>query len=406
VSSARQASYEGARALDTALALFQERAVLIALEAARAAAAGNDASALTVAIAALETSEPGKQGKLAATIAELKLQLATLQSGKSTGAALPDLVGFDKLADLDAFPERSGGWGVSGGWAVNNGDATLQRSDCGNARTATVAFRFAQAVGGVHIDFRGCRLMLDLGRQSWRLDSKGDRRADTALPLVANTRYTVHMAWDEAAGVMAVGINQAEPVKIRPGALSAGFRIGLDAGAGIEIDQVELRRLGAPAAVADEATMQKQREVLKQVLGFEHFGGAYKDPASEAIVLPGAGNQRAGIGAPLRSDVIGMRFAIDGRGPIEQPGMLMLSLGIADGVRPTGKFLEFKLPPAGAAPMQVEVRWTATKYTVSLRQPGMADHFIENDRAADAQHLIIAATGPGRILTTPDPIRP
>ena len=139
--------------------------------------------------------------------------------------------------------------------------------------------------------------------------------------------------------------------------------------------------------------------MLRTALGLEHYGGAYKDPGSEAIILPGADGRRAGIGCPLRADTVGMRFTLAGSGSREQPGELWLALGVADAVAGTGKFLKMALPPAGAPPMQVEVRWTAGKYTVSIRQDGMEPYFTENDRAPDAKHLIIAASGPAACST-------
>jgi len=400
---AAEAGFARGDELERLIQLHRERSLLQLLDRATKALRSNDPDQLADAIAQLRKAA-GNNPALEPDIARLEKAQEQLQQGgtPALGAGGKDHVTFGALDDLEAFPQRDGSWSISDGRLNNKSDASLERSDCGNARSLNIAFMTPEQTGGMTVQFRGVRLVIDLTAQSFLIDSSQERVPPQNFPFLPHTRHSLHLALAED-GRMRIEINQAEPILIRHGKLTSDLSIVTDTGAQIGIDEIEIRRLGGDDGSDDAGIDPALQEALAKALGLLPLGGAYKDPDSPAIVLPRIASGMSGIGVPIRDNLRGVQFQVVGQ------GQLIVGLGKEVDGQVTGELQQCELPAVGTPGLQVTVRWSgpdAKRWELLLEMDNAAPNLIEADRPADATHVFIQAKGNARILTSPRLLRP
>jgi hypothetical protein len=411
-SRATKLQYEGARELQLLLDMFRERQLVILLDEADAAVQSNDPVRLAKVIEELGRGDRLQNPVLATRVAELQKTLAGLQAGGTSpqtagGSQIApgsgkDHLTFDDAADRLAFGERTGAWSVAQGVITNNGDGSLSRNDCGNASGLLLAFTPTRNQGGFTVDFRGVRLVMDLTAQQYLVTSQDERIQPKAFPFLANTQYVVYYTL-ASDGKMSIQINQADPLTIKTGRLSSRLGLVTDTGAAVSIDEVEVRRGGAAteAAVTSAGIDPAQQQILREALGIEPLGGAYKDPDSPAIILPRIASGQSGIAIPILAGMKGVVFTVTGQDAVSVGvGTVATDSGTA-----TGPFYEAPLPIDGEPPLQISVTLTAQHFLVQIEQEGAQASTYEVELPADRTHIYLRAALEAQVLKTPKILR-
>ena len=388
---AREGGYAHADDLQNLLALAREAELVQTIARADAALAANNTAGLTAAIEELQESNRADEPGVAAEITRLLDARAKLNAGAttSTNPAAKDLITFDAIEDRDSFT-RSGTWTLGGGTYTNSGNASLSREDCGNARSVTITFLTPQQAGAFAVSFRGTRFIADFASQSILVDSGEKRLPPQPFPLLANTNHQLHLRID-ANGDTVIEINQADPLRIKPGRLSSELILRADTGAVVSLEEIEIKRGEPKAAPSADANQQ----VLRDALGLEPIGKAYKDPDSPAIVLPKVAMGVSGIGIPVTESTAGVDFSVRGTDQLVV-GLGSVRKGVADGALHT-----VPLPDQALPPLKVEVRWTSTNYEIIIRQEGLGPTLVEGQLPVGWTHVIIQATDEARLDASP-----
>ena len=398
---ARTAKYEKARDLDVLVRLQNGTRYLELLAVAEQAQTAHDIDGLDQAITALQ-KYASTSGHDDPAVAKYQGALENLKQGKSaTGKRFADDLSFKNPSDLDAFDKRSGSWAISSGAVSNDGGrGSLSRSDCGNARSASFRWSTSAKSGTVAMDFRGVRCLVDFNKETVQVDSRNGTVPPKALTVLPHTPYECYFSWDGTA--MSVQVNQQENMSVRPGPLTTATSFRVDDGTRISLDHFQIKRQGDGIA-SGNTDRTKLQEQLRDVLGLDPYGSAYKDPDSPAIVLPHAENGPSGVGVRLTESIEGASFAIAGTAAGAQ---LLICIGSVENKNhAVGRFKHLNLPAPGGAPARVLCKWNGQKYTVSYTIDGAEPIFLEADFPEDARHLIIGATGGARLSTPPNLIR-
>jgi len=322
--------------------------------------------------------------------------------GATTTGTGADHLSFDDAADRLAFPERTGSWSVIQGAIVNSSDGALARDDCGNANWMATTFVPKTNSGGLTINFRGLRVVVDLTAQSYLVTSPDQRTDPTDFPFLGNTQYQIYIAL-EADGEASVQINQTDPIQIKAQGLSSRCSLTVDTGAEIAVDEIEIRR-GDPAGrepTRVPGVDPAHQQVLRDVMGLVPLGGAHKDPGSTAIVLPRIAGGRSGIAVPLDDRMKGVTFRVGGQ------DALAVGIGTVDDTDHTadGPFYEVQLPPAGDPPLEVKATWTDQHLVLEIGQVGAETTVHEIQLPDERTHLFIRATLAARLPTSPKILR-
>jgi hypothetical protein len=337
--------------LDALISLHKRRDLTDVLTRANDALKNGNAKGVADALAELKKADKTTQAALAPQIQRLEEASQKLAASKPAATAPSgpavqgkDKLTFDALEDLQQVETEGTRWQVNGGAITNLVDgARIGRRDLGNAKSISLRFQTSQNKGTMTVDFRGAKVVLDLGASTYTVSGKGAGRPK-GFAIIPKLPYTMLLERKDDARTTLQFNNGAESAEIQVGDLSDTFTLAVEGGGTISLDDLEIFREGRAA------TMAEKQKALK-VTGWEPINGAYLE--APAIVLPPSPGAPCGIATPLRDNVSGYNFEVKGS------GVLQFKLArISDKDQQKWASLEIDLPKNAQEWMTVAVRWT------------------------------------------------
>lgn len=375
---------EAVRQLDLLLGLGRRGEIAGLLARANAAIEAGNGKAVTEIIDQLKRADLGLMPNLPEEIQRLEAQRDRLAAARASSTS-PDRITFSSQDDLRAFTDVTGTWQVVNGAALNTGEARLGRRDGATARTLQISFMPQASKGALAVDFRGIRLVIDLGTGSWQMASRRESAPSAPIAVIPRTVNTLLIDYRAADNLVRAELNNGtQAIAVHIDTPTDALFIAALGGAAVAIDEIAITRTTSrpTAPIGSQASLRQ--------LGWEPLGDAALDPP--VILLPArATPPRSGIAMPLRDNLAGLSFEVKGT------GMLRVNLGKPDG---TGQWVDVELAGPATA-LNVRVAWGGGTMSVA---DDTGRTIGSTPVTTPPTHVIISALQDATILSTPRPV--
>jgi hypothetical protein len=374
--------------LETVIGLQRRRDALDLVTRAKDAAKNGNGRLLGECIDQLKRLDKSLQPLVAEELPRLEELRKQVGGGSGPSGESPvanaskdrDHLGFDSPEELKAFSERAGTWQVANGQLANAGDGCrIQRKDLKDGRSVHLIFQSMAQRGAMIVDFRGVRLVIDFGSNTYQAISREETlksKPFTFLPKASNSLY---FEVKQPNNFVSIEVNNgADSMGIKGGDLSDNFGIGLDSGALVAIDELQISR-GAPTV----SIKDKQAEMRK--LGLDPLGSAFLE--APTIVLPALAGGLSGVAMPIKDNIVGATFEAKGT------GSLRIQLG-----NPNDRSGQWIDVPIGSVATAFKITWNNSTLTVS---DGVANTLGTVALSGGHSHLILYALQEAVLLSTP-----